>query len=89
MEIFCKVGPLVYLSSGLHMQQQVVDDVEDHGVLNRVSGYLKIVVNKGEGVHSPCYINIIKLFKAHEMLPSSPYTGTVNKNIRSSPFFKR
>lgn len=54
MEIFCKLGLLAHLASGLYMQQQVVDDVQDHSILDWVSGYLQIMMNEGEGVHSPC-----------------------------------
>lgn len=35
------------------MKQQVIDDVEDHSVLNRVSGDLQVVMYQSESVHSP------------------------------------
>lgn len=37
------------------MQQEVVDDVKDHSVLNGVGGYLQIVVNEGESIHCTCF----------------------------------
>ena len=43
----------LYLAFGLHVQQQVVDDVQDHGVLHGVGGDLQLVVDEGEGVHGP------------------------------------
>lgn len=43
-----------YLAFGLHVQQQVVDYVEDHGILGRVRGDLQVVVDKRERVHSSC-----------------------------------
>lgn len=43
-----------YLAFGLHVQQQVVDYVEDHSVLGRVCGDLQVVVDERERVHSSC-----------------------------------
>lgn len=36
------------------MEQEVVDDVQDHSVLNGVGGDLQVVVNEGESVHCAC-----------------------------------
>lgn len=44
---------LSYLALGLHMQQQVVDYIQDHSVLDGVGGDLQVMVDEGEGVHSP------------------------------------
>lgn len=44
-----------HLSSGLHVEQEVVDDVQNHSVLIGVGGYLQIVVNEGKSVHCACF----------------------------------
>lgn len=40
------------LASGLNVQQQVVDDVQDHSVLNWIRGNLQVMVNESESFHS-------------------------------------
>lgn len=38
------------LASGFHMEQQVIDYVQDHGVLHWIGGNLQVIVDEGEGV---------------------------------------
>lgn len=39
------------LASGFHVEQQVIDYVQDHGVLHWIGGNLQVIVDEGEGVN--------------------------------------
>lgn len=41
-----------YLPLGFYMKQQVVDNVQDHGILSRIGGDFQLMVDEGEGIHS-------------------------------------
>lgn len=45
-----------HLPLRFYMEQQVVDNVQDHGILSRVGGDFQLMMNKGKGIHSPYVI---------------------------------
>lgn len=38
------------LAPGLHVEQQIIDYVQDHGVLHWIGGNLQVIVDEGESV---------------------------------------
>lgn len=41
---------IMNLAPGLHVEQQVIDYVQDHGVLHWIGGNLQVIVDEGESV---------------------------------------
>lgn len=42
-----------HLPLGFYMEQQVVNNVQDHGILSWVGGDFQLMMDKGESIHSP------------------------------------
>lgn len=52
MEKLAPTRARAYLPLGFYMKQQVVDNVQDHGILSRIGGDFQLMVDEGEGIHS-------------------------------------
>lgn len=53
MDNWHSVRAHTHLPLGFYMKQQVVDDVQDHGILSWVGGDFQLMMDEGERIHSP------------------------------------
>lgn len=42
-----------HLPLGFYMEQQVIDDIQDHSILSWVGGDFQLMMDEGKGIHSP------------------------------------